>query len=146
MTGVLSVVKPGVLLGDDVTKVFQIAKDVGFAIPAVNCTSSSTANAALEAAKKANSPIICQFSNGGAAFYAGKAIDNKNQNASILGMLFNCRCVIFRPASFVGDLQITVALQTVLTNFSLRQIEFALCPHLSSGSCTEGVSRQSDIV
>lgn len=83
--GVLDIVKPGVILGDDVTKVFQYAKDNKFAIPAVNCTSSSTVNAALEAAAAVNSPIIIQFSNGGAAFYAGKKIDNKDQKASILG-------------------------------------------------------------
>lgn len=87
MPGVLSVVKPGVLLGDDVTKVYDIAKSEGFALPAVNCTSSSTVNAVLEAAKKVNSPVVCQFSNGGAAFYAGKAVDNKNQQGSILGAL-----------------------------------------------------------
>jgi hypothetical protein len=87
--------QPGVVLGDDVTKVFQDAKTVGYAIPAVNCTSSSTVNAALEAAQKAKSPIICQFSNGGAAFYAGKGIDNKNQEASILGMLAFPSCSEF---------------------------------------------------
>eukprot|EP00121_Abeoforma_whisleri_P013008 Awhi_evm1s12009 len=83
--GLLDIVKPGVVLGDDVTKVFQYAKENGFAIPAVNCTSTSTINAALEAARQVNSPIIIQFSNGGAAFVAGKGIDNKNQQASILG-------------------------------------------------------------
>ena len=92
MPGALSVVKPGVLLGEDVTKVFRLAKDEGWAIPAVNCTSSSTVNAVLEAAQKVKSPVICQFSNGGAAFYAGKAIPNKNQEASILGVCV-CRSV-----------------------------------------------------
>ncbi|KAG0327741.1 Fructose-bisphosphate aldolase 1, partial [Podila horticola] len=57
----------------------------GFAIPAINCTSSSTVNAALEAARDAKSPIIIQFSQGGAAFYAGKGLANGNQEASILG-------------------------------------------------------------
>jgi fructose-bisphosphate aldolase class II len=83
--GVLDIVKPGVVLGEDVKKVFEYAKANGFAIPAVNCTSTSTINAALEAAKKVNSPIIIQFSNGGAAFVAGKGLDNKDQKASVLG-------------------------------------------------------------
>lgn len=84
---------PGVVLGDNVTKLFAYAKEQGFAIPAVNCTSTSTINAALEAAKKVNSPIIIQFSNGGAAFVAGKAVDNKNQRASILGAISGAKHV-----------------------------------------------------
>ena len=50
---------------------------------AVNCTSSSTVNACLEAAKKYNSPIMIQVSNGGGAFMVGKAI--KEANAAIAG-------------------------------------------------------------
>lgn len=91
--GVLDIVKPGVVVGDDVTKLFNYAKENGFAIPAVNCTSTSTINAALEAAKKVNSPIIIQFSNGGAAFVAGKAINNKEQKGSILGAVSGARHV-----------------------------------------------------
>jgi len=77
----------GVITGDKVLKVFQCARKHGFAIPAVNVTSSSTANAVMEAAKALNSPIILQISNGGAAFFAGKSIDNKKppQHASIVG-------------------------------------------------------------
>lgn len=85
MSGVLSIVKPGVLFGEDVTKVFQFAKDHQFAIPAVNVTTTSVCNAVLECAKKVNSPVIIQVSNGGACFFAGKCIDNTNQRAAVLG-------------------------------------------------------------
>jgi len=37
-------VKPGVLTGDDVLKLFEWAKASNFAIPAVNCVSSSSVN------------------------------------------------------------------------------------------------------
>jgi fructose-bisphosphate aldolase, class II len=37
----------------------------GYAIPAVNCVSSSGINACLEAARKNDAPIIIQFSAGG---------------------------------------------------------------------------------
>lgn len=87
MSKVLDVVRAGVVTGDDVAKVFEIAKQEEFAIPAVNCTSTSTINAALEAAKEVNSPIIIQFSNGGGAFLAGKAIKNENEKAAILGSI-----------------------------------------------------------
>ena len=50
---------------------------------AVNCTSSSTINACLEAAKKYNSPVMIQVSNGGGAFMVGKAI--KEANAAVAG-------------------------------------------------------------
>lgn len=66
-------------------KLFTYAREHNFAIPAINCTSTSTINAALEAAAEAKSPIIIQFSNGGGAFMAGKTLSNKNQEASILG-------------------------------------------------------------
>ncbi|CAM9444937.1 unnamed protein product [Choristocarpus tenellus] len=77
----------GVITGDKVMELFAAAKKLGFAIPAVNVTSSSTANSVMEAAASINSPIIIQVSNGGAAFFAGKSINNKdpNQQASIAG-------------------------------------------------------------
>jgi fructose-bisphosphate aldolase class II len=78
-------IKPGVLIGDDVKKVLQYAKDTGFAIPAVNCVSTSSVNAVLEAAKAANSPVMLQVSQGGAQFFAGKSIPNDKQQASIAG-------------------------------------------------------------
>jgi fructose/tagatose bisphosphate aldolase len=63
-TKVLDVVKAGVVTGEDLQKVFKVAKEEGFALPAVNVVSTSSVNAVLEAAKKVNSPIIVQFSNG----------------------------------------------------------------------------------
>jgi fructose-bisphosphate aldolase class II len=63
--------KPGVVTGDDLMKLLAFAKKKKFAIPAVNCTSSSVINACLMAAKEANAPMIVQFSNGGGAFNAG---------------------------------------------------------------------------
>jgi len=83
--GILDIVPPGVVTGDNLRKLFKYAKEHKFAIPAVNCTSSSTVNAVLEAARDIKAPIIIQFSNGGSAFYAGKGISNANQEASILG-------------------------------------------------------------
>lgn len=71
-TKVLDAVKPGVLFGDDVTKVFQIAKENKFALPAVNVVGTDSINAVLEAAAAVQAPVIIQFSNGGAKFTAGK--------------------------------------------------------------------------
>lgn len=78
-------IKPGVVSGDDVQYIFEVAKKEGFAIPAVNVVGSDSVNAALEAAHAVNSPIIIQFSNGGGAFYAGKTISNEDQKAAIAG-------------------------------------------------------------
>lgn len=77
--------KTGVITGDDVLTLFNYAQEAGFAIPAINVTSSSTVVAALEAARDSKSPIILQTSQGGAAYFAGKGVDNKNQEASIAG-------------------------------------------------------------
>jgi fructose-bisphosphate aldolase, class II len=76
---------PGVLHGDEVTQLFRHANENNYAIPAVNVTGTNTINAVLETASKLKSPVIIQFSNGGASFFAGKGLDNKDQNASILG-------------------------------------------------------------
>jgi len=72
----------GVITGDDVVKLLKHAKDNAYAIPAFNCTSSSSANAVMEAAAKNNSPVMIQASNGGAQFYAGKSIKDKNSCAA----------------------------------------------------------------
>ncbi|GAP86765.1 putative fructose-bisphosphate aldolase [Rosellinia necatrix] len=79
--------KPGVIYGEDVVKLLDYARQNDFALPAVNVTSSSTVVATLEAAREAKSPVILQTSNGGAAFFAGKAISNTNQEASIAGAI-----------------------------------------------------------
>lgn len=78
-------IKPGVATGDDVQRIFEYAKQKGFALPAVNVTSSSTVNAAMETAAKLNSPVIIQFSNGGGQFFAGKGLKNDNERAAIAG-------------------------------------------------------------
>lgn len=75
----------GVLTGQNVVKLFEYARKHKFAIPAINCTSSSTVNAVLEAARDIKSPIIIQVSQGGAAYFSGKGLSNGNQEASILG-------------------------------------------------------------
>ncbi len=80
-------IKPGVVTGDDVQYIFKIAKQEKFAIPAVNVVGSDSINAAMEAAREVHSPIIIQFSNGGGAFYAGKAISNDHQQAAIAGSI-----------------------------------------------------------
>ena len=72
--GILDLVKPGVLFGEDVLKVYNHAKENGYALPAVNVVNTESLNGVLEAAKKANSPVVIQFSNGGAQFYAGKGL------------------------------------------------------------------------
>jgi len=79
------ILPPGVITGDDVINLLRFAKHKGFALPAVNCTSSSTVNAALAAARDAKSPLFVQFSYGGSAFYAGHTVDNKNHQGSVQG-------------------------------------------------------------
>ncbi len=75
----------GVATGNMVTEIFQYAKEKQFALPAVNVVGSSNVNATLETASKLNSPVIIQFSNGGAIYNAGKGLNNDNQRAAILG-------------------------------------------------------------
>lgn len=86
-------IKPGVATGDDVQKIFAYAKKKGFALPAVNVTNTSTVNAVMEAAAKNNAPVIIQFSNGGAQFFAGKGLSNDGHKAGIAGAVSGARHV-----------------------------------------------------
>lgn len=78
-------IKPGVATGDEVQAIFKHAKENGYALPAVNVIGSDTINAVMETAATLNSPVIIQFSNGGAQFNAGKGLSNEGQKAAILG-------------------------------------------------------------
>ncbi|PAV08160.1 class II fructose-bisphosphate aldolase [Arsenophonus sp. ENCA] len=87
MSKIFDFVKPGVITGDDVQKVFAVVKQHKFALPAVNCVGTDSINAVLETAAKVRSPVIVQFSNGGAAFIAGKGLKAEGQQAAILGAI-----------------------------------------------------------
>ncbi len=77
--------RPGVLHGDEVTELFNYANKNDFALPAVNVVGTNSVNAVLETAREVNSPVIIQFSNGGAQFFAGKGLSNKQERAAVLG-------------------------------------------------------------
>jgi fructose-bisphosphate aldolase class II len=76
--------RTGVLHGNEVTEIFNYANDNNFALPAVNVIGTNSINAVLQTAAELNSPVIIQFSNGGASFFAGKGLDNRNQKGAIL--------------------------------------------------------------
>ena len=80
-------IRPGVVAGNEVTELFNHAKENKYALPAVNVISTNSVNCVLETARKVNSPVIVQFSNGGAQFYAGKGLSNDGQQASIAGAI-----------------------------------------------------------
>lgn len=77
--------RSGVLVGQEVTDLLNYANDNDFALPAVNVVGSNSINGVLECARAMNSPVMIQFSNGGASFMAGKGLSNDGQHAAILG-------------------------------------------------------------
>jgi fructose-bisphosphate aldolase class II len=79
--------RAGVLFGDEVKEVLDYAKANAFALPAVNCIGTSSVNAALAAGREVNSPMIIQYSNGGAQFFIGKGVKGDNQLGPVLGGL-----------------------------------------------------------
>ena len=85
MARVLDIIKPGVVYGSELQALFAHAKQEGFAIPAVNVVGSSSINAVLESAKIASSPVIVQFSHGGAQFIGGKGIGS--DEAALFGAI-----------------------------------------------------------
>jgi fructose-bisphosphate aldolase class II len=78
-------IQPGVATGYEVQKIHKYAKENGFALPAVNVVGSNSINTVMETAAALNSPVIIQFSSGGAHFNAGKGLSNDNQKAAVAG-------------------------------------------------------------
>ena len=85
--------KAGVLFGDELQALYNDARKNNFALPAVNAIGSDSINAVLETAAKVKSPVIIQFSNGGAQFYAGKGMPNDNLQANIIGAVSGAKHV-----------------------------------------------------
>ena len=85
MTSKILNLEPGVIFGDDVKALYDYANKNDFAIPAVNVVGTNTVNAVLETAKSVNSPVIIQFSNGGAHFFGGQGLPKDNQIGAIAG-------------------------------------------------------------
>jgi fructose-bisphosphate aldolase class II len=98
--GVLDIVKSGVLFGEDVQKVYDYAKANNFAIPAINVVGTDSINAILESASKVNSPLIIQFSNGGASYYAGKGLSNENEKSATLGAISGAKHVAMMAKAY----------------------------------------------
>lgn len=93
MTKVLDVIKPGVVTGDDLQKLFEICKEHQFALPAVNCVGTDSINAVMEAAAKYRSPVIVQFSNGGGQYIAGKGLSLDAHRKAALGCVIGAKQV-----------------------------------------------------
>lgn len=85
MSDLKSKLPAGVITGDLVQELFAHAKANQFALPAANVVGTNSVNAVLETAVALNAPVILQFSNGGASFFAGKGLSNENQRAAIAG-------------------------------------------------------------
>ncbi|ALD15381.1 fructose-bisphosphate aldolase [Buchnera aphidicola (Aphis glycines)] len=87
-------IQPGVVTGEECQMIFKLAKKKQFAIPAVNCIGTDSINAVLETAARIKSPVIIQFSYGGAAFIAGsEKIFKNNQERAIKGAISGARHV-----------------------------------------------------
>lgn len=86
-------IEPGVLSGESAKELFRVAKEHKFALPAINVIGTNTINAVLETARDVNSPVIIQFSNGGAHFFGGKSLSNDGQRAAIMGAVSGARHV-----------------------------------------------------
>ncbi len=82
--------KPGVVTGSDYAVLVDAAKQGGYALPAVNVVGTNSMNAVMEAAAQANSDIIIQLSNSGAAFFAGAGMPDAFQ-AKVMGAVAAAR-------------------------------------------------------
>lgn len=95
MSNLAQLLKPGVVVGEQVADLFNHARKHEYALPAVNVIGTNSVNGVLETAAKVNSPVIIQLSNGGAAFFVGKGLKAEGQQASILGAVAAAKYVHF---------------------------------------------------
>jgi fructose-bisphosphate aldolase class II len=86
-------IKPGVASGKEIQEIFKHAKAHKYALPAVNVVGTDSVNAVIETAAEVNGPVIVQFSNGGAQFFAGKGLLNENEKAAIVGAISGAKHV-----------------------------------------------------
>jgi fructose-bisphosphate aldolase class II len=77
--------EPGVVTGSALDELFDYCHRAECALPAVNVVGSHSVNAVLQGARDANSPVMVQFSNGGAHFFGGKFLANDGHEAEIAG-------------------------------------------------------------
>ncbi len=93
MTSLADRIPAGVVTGDLVQEIFADAKRREYALPAANVVGTNSTNSVLETAREMNSPVILQYSNGGARFFAGKSLNNEGQQAAIIGGVSGARHV-----------------------------------------------------
>jgi len=79
--------KEKILSSEGTKRVFNLAKKRNFALPAINVSGSNTINSVLETATNLNSPVIIQFSNGGAQFFCGKGAKKDGISTAISGSI-----------------------------------------------------------
>ncbi len=97
---ILDKVNPGVVSGKDVQEIFRIAKENQFALPAVNVVGSDSINGVIEAAAAVKSPVIIQFSSGGAIFNAGKGLKLEGLEAAVIGAVSGAKHVHAMAAAY----------------------------------------------
>ena len=114
----------GVLVGDAVQELFEVAKKHQFALPAVNVIGTNSINAVMETAKAVKSPVIIQLSNGGAQFYAGKTLSNENQQACILGAVSAAEHVHLLAEHY--GIAVILHTEPLLLNQSKKVVELSL--------------------
>ncbi len=90
----LNFLKPGVLSGNDMKKIFCFAKIKYFALPAINCIDTNSINSVLEAARISNTVVIIQFSFSGSSFFLGKNFYRKDKiKSAIYGSLLGAKYI-----------------------------------------------------
>lgn len=76
-------VSPGVVTGEDYRTLVSACQKGRYALPAVNVSSSSAANAVLEAAHHNQADIVIQISASGAHFYAGNSLPSSDETRAL---------------------------------------------------------------
>ncbi len=95
MSKFLGFLNSGVISGEELHKVFYIAKKKKFALAAINCIDTNSINSVLEAAKKFKTIVIIQFSFSGANFFIGKNFSSfyDSKKSVIFGSILGAKYV-----------------------------------------------------
>ncbi len=94
MKNLLSYIKPGVLSGNMLNKIFYLIKKYNIALIAINCVDTNTINSILESARIYKTIVIIQFSYSGSCFFINSNFNELSKHkCSIMGSILAAKYI-----------------------------------------------------
>ncbi len=94
MKNFLNFIKPGVISGNNLNKIFYLIKKYNIALIAINCVDTNTINSILESARIYKTIVIIQFSYSGSCFFINSNFNEFSKlKSSIFGSILAAKYI-----------------------------------------------------